>query len=335
MDRVIDFFLNRGRRMLIFSILIGLVYLMKDFLNMFLITFILTYLMYRLQKVIVHNINKVVKIDYRIVVIVLYVAFISGITLVLIKYLPVIIDQGIGITKQILLFYQQPHDDKVINFIIDNTKKFNITSYITKWADYVFKYATDVSKWGFNILVSLILSLIFLLEKNQIMEFTSKFSKSKISNFYAEIEYFCGKFIRSFGKVIEVQILIALINSILSIIALVAIGFPEILGFSIMIFIFGLIPVAGVFVSLIPLSLTAYTIGGITKVIYVIIVIAILHAIEGYILNPKLMSSKTDLPVFYTFLILILSEHFFGIWGLIIGIPIFMFILDLLEVPME
>jgi predicted PurR-regulated permease PerM len=60
--------------------------------------------------------------------------------------------------------------------------------------------------------------------------------------------------------------------------------------------------------------------------------IAVLHAIEAYLLNPKLMSSKTELPVFITFFILLVGEHFFNVWGLIIGIPIFMFALDLVEV---
>jgi len=58
----------------------------------------------------------------------------------------------------------------------------------------------------------------------------------------------------------------------------------------------------------------------------------IIHAIEAYILNPKLMSSKTDLPVFYTFIVLIFSQQFFGVWGLIIGIPVFVFLLDVLDV---
>ncbi len=29
--------------------------------------------------------------------------------------------------------------------------------------------------------------------------------------------------------------------------------------------------------------------------------ILVVHLIESYVLNPKLMSSKTDLPIFYTF----------------------------------
>ena len=36
--------------------------------------------------------------------------------------------------------------------------------------------------------------------------------------------------------------------------------------------------------------------------------------------------------MFYTFILLYLSEHLFGLWGLIIGIPLFTFFLDLMNV---
>src|SRR5690625_1503206 len=85
-------------------------------------------------------------------------------------------------------------------------------------------------------------------------------------------------------------------------------------------------------ISLIPLSLIAFTIGGFLKVFYMFGAIIVIHAIKAYILNPKLMSSKTNLPVFYTFVVLIFSQHFFGVWGLIIGIPVFVFLLEILDV---
>ncbi len=44
------------------------------------------------------------------------------------------------------------------------------------------------------------------------------------------------------------------------------------------------------------------------------------------------MSSKTELPIFYTFIVLLISERFLGVWGLIVGIPIFTFLLDILKV---
>src|SRR5690606_24087017 len=149
---------------------------------------------------------------------------------------------------------------------------------------------------------------------------------------YTEIAFFGSKFVGTFGKVLEAQFVIAIVNCVITTTALWFMDFPQLLGLSIMIFFLGLIPVAGVIVSLFPLCAIAYTIGGIAYVVSILIIIAVVHAIEAYILNPKLMSSKTNLPVFYTFIVLIFGEHFFGVWGLIIGIPIFVFLLDVLDV---
>lgn len=181
-------------------------------------------------------------------------------------------------------------------------------------------------------MIALLLSLFFLLEKPRLIEFTNKFKHSKIAPFYYEMEFFGKKFSRTFGKVIEAQFIIALVNTFLSIIILTILGYPQIVGLAIMIFFLGLIPVAGVIISLIPLTIIGFTIGGFLTVIYLFIAVMVIHAIEAYILNPKLMSSKTDLPVFYTFVVLIFSQNFFGVWGLIIGIPVFVFLLDILDV---
>ncbi|WP_331666920.1 AI-2E family transporter [Metaclostridioides mangenotii] len=70
--------------------------------------------------------------------------------------------------------------------------------------------------------------------------------------------------------------------------------------------------------SIVP-TLFGYSPGGIKTVVYVLIIICIIHMLESYILNPKLMSKKTELPIFFTFIILIFSEHFFEVWGLILG----------------
>lgn len=91
----------------------------------------------------------------------------------------------------------------------------------------------------------------------------------------------------------------------------------------IMIFFLGLIPVAGVIISLIALCMIAYNIGGVSTVIAVLVMITVVHALEAYILNLKFMLVKTNLPTFFTLAVLLLSEHFLGVWGLIIGIPIF------------
>ena len=62
------------------------------------------------------------------------------------------------------------------------------------------------------------------------------------------------------------------------------------------------------------------------------IIILVVHAIEAYILNPKFMSARTELPIFYTFVVLLIGEHFLGTWGLIVSVPIFTFLLDVFGV---
>ena len=113
-----------------------------------------------------------------------------------------------------------------------------------------------------------------------------------------DIYYFADKFVNTFGLVLEAQFIIALLNTILTTIALAAFGFHQLLSLAIMIFILSLIPVAGVIISCVPLSFIAYSQGGIKDVVYILLTSLIVHLLESYVLNPKLMSSKTRVPIF-------------------------------------
>ena len=200
--------------------------------------------------------------------------------------------------------------------------------------DQFLKYATNIGAWGFNVFVALILSLFFMVEKDKLKEFFLQFENSTISMVYRYTKDFGSNFLNSFGKVVQAQLIIAIVNSILSTIALFLFHFPQVLGLGVMIFIFSLVPVAGTIASLIPLCIIAFTIGGFKTVFYVLILIAILHALESYVLNPRFMADKTEFPVFIVFITLLISEHFMGVWGLLLGVPLLMFILDLLNIKL-
>jgi predicted PurR-regulated permease PerM len=321
-----------ARRILILLFVALLLFLLRGMINMLLLTFIFAYLAYSAQKFIV---QKTKIIDSKIlkgIIILVYLGFLTLAGYILYKYIPIMITQLSDIIDQASQFYTKEYDNDVVNYLIGLSKDIKISQYLGDNFKTLFTTINNIGKWGFDIFVAVILSLFFILEKSRISRFTLGFKDSKISAIYEELAFFSRKFLESFGKVIKTQITISFINSILSVIVLSILNFPQVIGLGFMVFVLGLIPVAGVVISLIPLSIIAYTIGGIRTVIYVLVLIAILHAIESYILNPKLMSDKTKLPVFYTFIVLFLSEHIMGIWGLIIGIPIFMFILDVLEV---
>lgn len=191
---------------------------------------------------------------------------------------------------------------------------------------------TTVGGFGINLFLSLILSYLLLLEKKKINKFGERLADSRISFFYDYCMSFGGNFCKTFGKVMKVQITIALINAILSMILLTILGFPQIMILGIMIFLLGLVPVAGVIISLVPLSIIAFNIGGIGKMGAVIVMIILIHMIVTYVLNAKLMSDQTELPVCFIFIILLVGEHYLGVWGLLIGVPIFIFLLNAMEV---
>ncbi len=316
------------KRVSIFIVIAVVLYLMRSMINLILLTFIFGFLMDSL----VQFVERRIRINRKLLVVISYVVVVGLLSYALVMYLPMIVTEIKQLIKQLTAFYASKHDNIILNYIEKQIEQIKIQNYLEQGFTYVLRYFTDLSKVGLQVLLALLLSLFFLLEKPHLIEFTKKFKTSKIGPIYDEIEYFTQKFVGTFGKVIEAQIIIAFVNCILTTISLWILGFPQLGGLSIMVLLLGLIPVAGVIISFIPLAVIAYSIGGLIKVLYVGIAILIIHGIEAYILNPNLMSSKTNLPVFYTFVVLIFSEHFFGIWGLIIGIPVFVFLLDVLEV---
>ncbi|MEH7301715.1 AI-2E family transporter [Neobacillus drentensis] len=316
------------KRISIFVLIALVLYAMQSMINLILLTFIFTFLMDRL----VQFIERKIPLNRKLIVVTSYACIVGLLSYGLVMYLPMIAGEITALIKQLTAFYTSKHDNIFLNYVVKRIEEIQISSYLEQGFQFVLKYFTDISKITLQVLLALLMSLFFLLEKPRLIEFTKKFKTSKIAPFYAEIEFFAQKFVRTFGKVIEAQLIIAVVNCTLTTISLWLLDFPQLGGLSIMIFILGLIPVAGVIISLIPLVIIAYSIGGMMKVLYVGIAIMIIHGVEAYILNPNLMSSKTNLPVFYTFIVLIFSEHFFGIWGLIIGIPVFVFLLDVLEV---
>ncbi|MCR8630977.1 MULTISPECIES: AI-2E family transporter [Paenibacillus] len=330
MDNIRQFFLNLTvRRFSILFLICLLLISIKDMLNLVLLTFLIAFIMSSIQRFLTRRLNRYVQINSKVIIILLYAAMISILVYAIVNYLPKVFVQIIHLKEILVGLTNLPApQDEISRYVYKTLKDLNLQAYVKQAFEYILRF----SNWGTTFVLATILSLFFILEKNRISAFTSKLKTSKVSWLYEELEYFGNKFILSFGKVIEAQILIALFNTILTVIGLWILGFPYLFALALMIFLLSLIPVAGFLISLIPLCIIGYNVGGHMMIIYVVVMIAVLHFLEGYFLNPKLMSSKMNLPMFYTFIVLIFSQHYFGTWGLIVGIPVFVFILDILDV---
>ena len=319
------------RRIIILLIFIGLGYLLRGMIDIFLLTFLLIYMINSLQKIITSRLPKIMPINRMVILILIYIIFLGIAGLILYRIVPTVVVQIIQLQNELVSIQNKVTDDKVEMVIIQILQKVNITEYLEIGAKYYLDLATNIIKIGFIIFVSILFSIFFLIEKERMRDFFNRFEATRLNLFYYEIRFFGKKFIESFGKVIQAQVIIALFNMLFSAIALKLMGFPQVLALAVMIFILGLIPVAGVILSLIPLSLIAFSVGGFSMILYVLIMIAFLHSMEAYLLNPKLLSGKMHLPVFVVFMVLIVSENLMGMWGLIIGVPLFVFVLDLIN----
>jgi predicted PurR-regulated permease PerM len=63
-------------------------------------------------------------------------------------------------------------------------------------------------------------------------------------------------------------------------------------------------------------------VGGLSLVLAAIAFITLIHAIEAYVLNPRIMGAHLHINPVLVLAILVISHHLFHVWGLILGVPI-------------
>jgi predicted PurR-regulated permease PerM len=303
-------------------------------LDLVLLTFIIIFIFYHLL-ILVHNVTRNVlrgRIPDGAILTFLYLLILTLLSLASIHFAPKLIYQVNAISVIFREFDLNTFIDSLNPFIADILKELDIAPYLATASGMIVSGAGKFGGFGINILLGILLSFLILLEKDRIGQFGEALAESRLAFLYGYLVNFGVNFAHSFGQVMKVQVMIAFINCILSMIVLSFLHFPQVMGLGIMIFALGLIPVAGVIVSLIPLSVVAFHVGGVSMILVVFIMIIAIHAIEAYVLNPKLMSEKTSLPVSFVFIILVVAEHYLKAWGLLIGVPLFIFILNTFEV---
>ena len=318
------------RRMVVLIGLAAILYLSKSMLSIILLTFIFTFLIVRL----IESVQQYIKIPSKLIVLAVYIFLIAVMYLAITVYVPVLLEQSETMIKSVLHFYQHPPKgtSEIVQYINDYIGKSDIVKQLKNGVSIVLNYVTSLGSMGFTFVMSLLLSFFFTIEKDEMATFSKCFLKGPYAWLFNDIYYFAKIFVNTFGVVLEAQFMIALVNTLLTTICLALLHMPQLISLAVMIFILSLVPVAGVIISAVPMSFIAYSDGGVRLVIYVLVMLLVIHALESYVLNPKFMASRTELPIFYTFVVLLVAEHLFGVWGLIVGIPIFTFALDVLGI---
>ncbi|MDD4151266.1 MAG: AI-2E family transporter [Candidatus Gracilibacteria bacterium] len=348
------------QKFIAYFLLIAFFYIFSDFAGIFFLTFVFSYLFFAfgnflkakydlMLKRICNNENrkKFLKnfLSLNIIIILEYLIFITVLFFAIYDIVPRLIRELSEIPKHIPILADQINQ---VTSKLNEIRSFN--SQISGNLEQMFSsqnYAIaiqiyeNLKKAGgiiLQIFMALILSYVFISDRKKLGKYLEGIKKSNFRFLYDEYYIILEKISRSFGLVFKAQAIIATANSLLTIVGLFTIGlffphpFPYILTLGIFVFLLGFIPVLGTFISSVPLIIIAYSmVGGLNAVISVILLVAIVHAIEAYYLNPKIVSSFMEVPVSLTFIILLVSEHFMGFAGLLIGISIFYLGMELIN----
>ena len=188
-------------------------------------------------------------------------------------------------------------------------------------------FANEAIGFLFAFVISIILSFLMVWNLPATKERMKQFAYGRTAEIYAEIAPGLRSFGVMLGRAFEAQTVVAIVNGLLSALAFVALGLPSIALLATIVFFCSYIPILGMILSTLPAALLAFKLGGVPRVIWLVVAILVIHAVEAYLLNPLIYGRHLRLHPLAVLVILLVAEEVFGVWGLILGVPVAAFIL--------
>lgn len=394
----LDSFYEANRRILIWFILIGLLWLLRDFFGLIFITFVLAFIAIPLVRL---GRDKL-KLPYRLSLTLVYIFFlvvlgsfvhyvtpsvigeasrfmnnISDVRLKLMElkrdigskypgverslhgYMRSILDENTQrvIDRELKLFQETinlpdidrpelDNDNHISAVALEKLKKyydkeaellvnFLITKQMGKVREELPKFINHLYQATGTMLLALLFSFLILFDSVRLGDLMKSLHDSRLRDFYQETAQPVIRFTYVVGRAIQAQAMIACVNTFLTLLGLIILGIPSVALLSLIVFVCSFIPVLGVFISTTPMVLVALNTGGLTLAIAIVVMITVIHIIEAYGLNPLIYGKHFKLNPVLVLIILLIAYHSFGLWGMILGVPVsYYFIHDVFGVPL-
>lgn len=218
--------------------------------------------------------------------------------------------------------------------VIENIQGF-FTAHL---GDITFMIATAIkntASFFIQFFISVIFSFIIVFDIPHLQAQCQSLRNTRLRKFYDTITPGLRTFSDVMGTAFSAQAVIAVCNTILTYLGMTFLNIPLAELMSLFVFFCSFIPVLGVFISSVPISLVALQTHGFILMLEAIALITFIHIFEAYILNPRIMGNFLKIHPLLVLSILFISEHFFGIWGLLLGVPVcvYVFRYAILDMP--
>lgn len=175
-------------------------------------------------------------------------------------------------------------------------------------------------------LLGILFSFFILFDLPNLSRKTLSLRQTRFRDVYDETAESVAQFALVVGSAFQAQVLIAVVNTGLTAAGLWLLDVQPVALLSIIVFFAGLIPVLGTFISSVPILMLAFNAGGVLLVFKAAAMIAVVHAVEAYGLNPRIFSAVFRINPVLTLIILYIGYSLFGLWGVVLGVPVSVYI---------
>lgn len=212
-----------------------------------------------------------------------------------------------------------------INEILESLGKtyLNIDTLLNNVSAYLVEFAKKLYTGVSDTFIGLIFSVYVLAAKDRLKAHAKKITTAivgpnHIDGFLDTVRYTDY----AFGGFIQGKIVNAIIIFILMFLAFWIFGIPYPQLLALIVGITDIIPVFGPFIGAIP-SAFIVLIAAPEKVIPMLLIILVLQQIDGNYIGPKILGESTGLSAIGVFVAIIIMGGYFGIVGMLIGVPTF------------
>lgn len=170
-----------------------------------------------------------------------------------------------------------------------------------------------------NLLLVLILSLYMSLDGRAL---TERFGELIPQQYKREMIIFAGSVNKNFGGFIRGQLLQAVLVATATALVMLVTRLDFIVLGAILAGVLMLIPLLGVFLSILPPVLIALFVGSVPTALIVFVLLFIVQQVLMNAIMPKIMADSVGLHPLLVFAALLIGVRVGGIWGAFFGIPI-------------
>jgi predicted PurR-regulated permease PerM len=203
--------------------------------------------------------------------------------------------------------------------------RFDLFKYIQQFSGHVdaalgfaFNAARAVVKALFLTVLVLMITAFLCIDKPRLLAFVSSVPPDRHRETWLRL---AGYLDRGLAGVIRGQLMICLVNAILTWIGLQLLGVRYSLLLGLVAGIFSIIPIFGTILSSIPIVLIAWGTSGLELGALTLGWILLIHFIEANFLNPKIMGSASKIHPVVVVFALIAGENAYGITGALLAVP--------------